>query len=362
MNSASIQPYFSIGIPTYNRKQLLKQCLLSILRQTFTDFEVLVGNDYLQEPLSCGLLGMEDARIRVFNHTRNLGEVGNMNALLQMSRSRYFIWQFDDDLYAPDFLESVYSVINQFRQPQCVYTSYGYVWGSSFPKVTGKTSWRSKLFSGPQFIRMYLSGRLKMMGGCGIFDTEYLKALGGARKFCDYSIGVHTEHFIAVRMGLLNRVAYVNEPLVFYRNHEGSWSYKNKDADICKQAGRNFVRESIQVLTEPMLREDFERNFSGLLRLSVNVVISKLITRDGYLNKQELSAYILSFQGEIGIIKDPLLYETARVCLERAAKQSRILAALKTKFKFYTPSSFVKFAYIIRALLSRFRCQYKSKL
>ena len=356
MNSTSIQPYFSIGIPTYNRKQLLKQCLSSILKQTFTDFEVLIGNDYTEEPLSSDLLSMEDSRIRIINHIRNLGEVGNMNALLKMSRSRYFIWQFDDDLYAPDFLESVYSVINQFRQPQCVYTSYGYVWGASFPKVTGKTSWKSKLFSGPQFIRRYLSGRLKILGACGIFDAEYLKVMGGAQKFYDCPIGVHAEHFIAVRTGLLNRVAYVNEPLVFYRNHEDSWSYKNKDADIYKQAGINFIRESIKVLTEPMLREDFEQNFSGLLKLSINIVLGKLIIRDGYLNKQELTEYIFSFQGQIGIIKDPVLYETARVCLERAAKQNRTLAMLKTKFKFYTPFPFVKFAYMIRAFLSRFRC------
>jgi glycosyltransferase involved in cell wall biosynthesis len=329
---------------------------LSILKQTFTDFEVLVGNDYTEEPLSSGLLGMEDPRIRVVNHTCNLGEVGNMNALLKMSRSRYFTWQFDDDLYTPDFLESVYSAINQFRQPQCAYTSYGYVWGDSLPKITGKTSWRSKLFSGPQFIRRYLSGRLKMLGACGIFDTEYLKAMGGAQKFYDCPIGVHAEHFIAVRTGLLDRVAYVNEPLVFYRNHEGSWSYKNKDADIYKQAGRNFIRESIKVLTGPTLRQDFEQNFSGLLKLSINIVLGKLITRDGYLNKQELNKYILSFQGQIGAIKDPALYETAIACLERAAKQNRTLATLKTKFKSYIPSSFVKFAYITRALLSRFRC------
>lgn len=355
MNSASIQPYFCIGIPTYNRKQLLKQCLLSILKQTFTDFEVLVGNDYTQEPLSCDLLGMEDSRIRVVNHTCNLGEVGNMNALLQMSRSRYFIWQFDDDLYAPDFLESVYSVINQFRQPQCVYTSYGYVWGETFPKVTGKISWRSKLFSGPQFIRMYLSGRLKMLGACGIFDTEYLKAIGGAQKFCDHPIGAHAEHFIAIQTGLLNQVVYVNEPLILYRNHEDSWSYKNKDADIYKQAGRNFIRESIKVLTEPVLRQAFEQNFSDLLKLSINIVLGKLITRDRYLNKQELNEYILSFQGQIGTIKDSALYDTAMACLERAVKQNRASVALKTKFKSYVPFSFIKFAYMIRASLSRFR-------
>ena len=40
-------PFFSIGVTTYNRKELLKQTLISIINQTFTDFEVIVGNDYI---------------------------------------------------------------------------------------------------------------------------------------------------------------------------------------------------------------------------------------------------------------------------------------------------------------------------
>jgi glycosyltransferase involved in cell wall biosynthesis len=349
-------PYFSIGIPTYNRKQLLKQCLLSILKQTFTDFEVLIGNDYTQEPLSCDLLGIEDSRLRIVNHPHNLGEVGNMNALLQMSRSRYFTWQFDDDLYAPDFLESVYAALNKFGRPKCVYTSYGYVWGASFPKVTGKTSWTNKLFSGRQFIRMHLSGRLKILGCCGVFDTEYLRQIGGVQKFCDHPIGAHAEHFIAVRMGLLNQIAYINEPLVLYRHHGDSWSCKTKDADIYKQAGRNFIRASIKVLTEPVLRQDFEQNFADILKLSVNIVLGKLIARDGYLNKQELREYIVSLQEVIGAIKDPALYTVAATCLQRAIKQNRILATIKARFKSSAPCFLASFAYMIRALLSRLRC------
>src|SRR3972149_1596543 len=117
-------PFFSIGVTTYNRKELLKQTLISIINQTFTDFEVIVGNDYIGEVLDADVLGIEDPRIRFINHECNLGELNNMNALLAAAKGKYFTWQFDDDLYAPDFLKAVHAAIMKFDFPHCVYTSY----------------------------------------------------------------------------------------------------------------------------------------------------------------------------------------------------------------------------------------------
>ena len=128
-------PLFSIGVTTYNRRELLKQSLASIINQTFSDFEVIVGNDYTQEILSAEILGIQDPRIRFINHPQNLGEVGNMNALLEMSRGKYFTWQFDDDLYATNFLETVHSTLIKFNFPSRVFTSHSFFYGSSFPKV-----------------------------------------------------------------------------------------------------------------------------------------------------------------------------------------------------------------------------------
>ena len=41
-----LSPFFSIGVTTYNRRELLKCTLDSIIKQKFSDFEVIVGNDY----------------------------------------------------------------------------------------------------------------------------------------------------------------------------------------------------------------------------------------------------------------------------------------------------------------------------
>ena len=38
-------PLFSIVIPVYNYEKLIKKCLLSILKQKFSDYEILIIND-----------------------------------------------------------------------------------------------------------------------------------------------------------------------------------------------------------------------------------------------------------------------------------------------------------------------------
>ena len=75
MGKSILTPLFSIGVPTYNRKDLLLKTIMSILQQTFTDFEVIIGNDYTKEYLSSEDLGIKDPRVRIINHQQNLGEL-----------------------------------------------------------------------------------------------------------------------------------------------------------------------------------------------------------------------------------------------------------------------------------------------
>ena len=145
-DSPILTPFFSIGVTTYNRPEMLKQTLMSIRAQTFADFEVIVGNDYAQEPLSAEFLGITDSRIRFINHPQNLGEAGNMNTLLNMSRGRYFTWQCDDDLYAPNFLGEVHSALVEFNYPTCVFTAYEFIYGNSFPELARTPSGQGKIF------------------------------------------------------------------------------------------------------------------------------------------------------------------------------------------------------------------------
>src|SRR4051812_39807614 len=100
-------PQITIGITTYNRIGYLRECVNSLLASSYQDFEIIIGNDYVQQTLQCSDIGVTDPRVRILNHPVNLGELGNLKALLNAARGEYFTWQADDDYYSPRFLDVV---------------------------------------------------------------------------------------------------------------------------------------------------------------------------------------------------------------------------------------------------------------
>jgi glycosyltransferase involved in cell wall biosynthesis len=255
------RPFVTIGVTTYNRHALLRQNLDSILAQTFGDFEVIVGNDYTADVLTGEILGIDDPRIRIFNHPENLGEIGNMNALLGMARGRYFTWLFDDDLYEPDFLQTAHDCLAEKEFPPAFFSSYRFLRVDE-PFEPAQIPKRPVLeFTGREFIRWYSPSRMQIASVLGLFNTDILRnALGGVESLCPTAIGVYSEYLLLVRCALLDRIIYTDRPLVIYRVHPGSWSESPSEMDKYIAAGKVLIRKSSEVLRHPALIDDFNAN------------------------------------------------------------------------------------------------------
>ena len=241
-------PFFSIGITTFNRKDLLVQILNSLLKQRFTDFEVIVGNDFLEEKLTPEILGINDPRIRIINNVRNLGERENMNSLLNEAKGRYFSWQFDDDLCAPTFLNEVHSALVRYNFPLCIYSSFKYIYGTgeyTFPKKDFLDGNESRLYSGKEFLRRYLTGQLRILGLGGFSELDYLKKTGGVKSLSPGHMALYSEYLMVIKNGMLAEIAFINKPLVFNRIHTNSWSINNEEVELFETAGINLIKESL---------------------------------------------------------------------------------------------------------------------
>lgn len=101
------EPRLSIGLPVHNGERYLRQALESILGQTFSDFELLIGDNASTDATEviCKEFVERDDRVRYFRHAENLGAAPNWNSLFEMARAKYFKWMACDDLYDPRFLE-----------------------------------------------------------------------------------------------------------------------------------------------------------------------------------------------------------------------------------------------------------------
>ena len=328
----SATPFFSIGVTTYNRPELLKQTLDSISMQTFSDFEVIVGNDFIREALSTETLGIRDSRIRIVNHPRNMGEVRNLNALIELGRGRYFTWLSDDDLYAPNFLEDVHSVLVKFDFPPCVFTSFAFIHGGGVADVEKTPSGQGQTFSGRRFLRRYWSGKLKAMGCSGVYSREHLKQIGGVESLADTPFALYSEHLLLVRAGLLEQVAYIDEPLVKYRIHADSWGCTAKDLLLYKQASGNLIGECAAIFSSPQLRDDFRQNMASVLEFVVADFFRRIRMRESVLSRLDAIPYLISLKKHFNPLKGSKLYWYA--LLSWAGTGARMIWWLGTEFDF----------------------------
>ena len=96
----------SIIIPVYRTQATLQRCMESILRQSFTDYEVILVDDESPDlcPQLCDEYTKQDCRIKVI-HKQNGGLSDARNAGLEIAQGEYVTFVDSDDAIAPDTLQ-----------------------------------------------------------------------------------------------------------------------------------------------------------------------------------------------------------------------------------------------------------------
>lgn len=107
---------FSILIPAY-KSMFIKECIQSILNQTYTNYEIIVVNDASPENIDSIISEIHDDRVKYFKNKFNCGAVNvvdNWNICLKHASGEYVICMGDDDKLLPNCLEEYYNLINKY--------------------------------------------------------------------------------------------------------------------------------------------------------------------------------------------------------------------------------------------------------
>lgn len=117
MQSMTKSPQISVIVPIYNVERYIRQCIDSILVQTFTDFELLLIDDGSPDgcPAICDEYAQKDARIRVI-HKPNGGISSARNRGIDEACGEWLIFLDSDDIWADsDCLQRLYSYTKELN-------------------------------------------------------------------------------------------------------------------------------------------------------------------------------------------------------------------------------------------------------
>ena len=95
----------SVIIPTYNRADKIVTSILSVLDQSYKDFDLIIVDDASADDTETVIAGISDNRIRYYKLDTNKGAAGARNEGVKLAKTEFIAFHDSDDKWLPDKLE-----------------------------------------------------------------------------------------------------------------------------------------------------------------------------------------------------------------------------------------------------------------
>jgi hypothetical protein len=238
-------PFFSVAIPTKGRSFLVGNAVESVLRQGFSDFEIILVDNDDGDATHQAVSRFSDKRLR-YCRTGNLSMPDNWEHACRQARGEYLLLLEDKQALHAHALDRLHQLINQ-HHPPCL------KWKADTMDDLSGTTWveeaggsgEARFISSEEVLRTFLSGTMSEawnflpIGHLSAFSRQLRDAIlaGPVGRLCppvspDYTLGIQS-------MAFGEGVLYVDEALVaMSRRHSNGRSLALKTA-----LGKQFMAE-----------------------------------------------------------------------------------------------------------------------
>ncbi len=182
----------SVGLPVYNRPDMLKRILGILHNQTFQDFELVISDNHspteaIEEIVKLFMENNPNQKVKFYRQSENIGVLKNADFVLQNSSSEFFCWVSDDDWRSEHFLEYLVDEFKKSKNSEvaCVFCDYTEVY-ENFQYAEGFPKSHLKIFQKLQHTNrtLRLSRYFLMDAGLGkgnifygLYRTKFLKSI-----------------------------------------------------------------------------------------------------------------------------------------------------------------------------------------
>jgi glycosyltransferase involved in cell wall biosynthesis len=106
-------PLASICIPTYNRPEYLRRAVESCLKQTYSNFEIVITDNSTNQESAELAAKWNDPRIRYYSNGGNIGPHASAIRSVELGQGKYIKCLMDDDLLKPRCLELMVKALEE---------------------------------------------------------------------------------------------------------------------------------------------------------------------------------------------------------------------------------------------------------
>ena len=232
-----LHPTASVVIPVYNTSKYLEKAVDSVLKQTFTDFEILLLDDGSTDGSSAILdrYPLTDSRCRVY-HWPNRGIIASRNEGNRLAKADILFLMDSDDICTPDRFAKQMAYL--LENPDCVAV------GSRMLLIDSEDmpiTVMGSSFSHDEIDSTNISG----------IDAAFFQPTVAVRKSAMEQVGGYRAEYpsaedfdLFLRLAEIGNLANLPDVLLKYRQHLSSIGYRqgNQQADSARRAIQDACR------------------------------------------------------------------------------------------------------------------------
>ena len=191
----------SVIIPAYNHEKYVKECIESVLNQTYTNLEILVEDDCSTDKTQEVIKGIKDERLKKIYSKKNKGTVNTINELIKMCKGKYIATLGSDDVWYPTKIEEQMKVFKENPNLGAVFTLVDFI-DENGKKFEGNDPIlyvfkKDNVSQGKRF-RMFYKGGNHLCHSSAIVTRKVVKDIGlynkAFRQLHDYEYWIRVLH------------------------------------------------------------------------------------------------------------------------------------------------------------------------
>lgn len=291
----------SVLIPAFNHAAYIEEAILSVLNQSFSDFELLISDDHSDDgtPAVLGKYA-DNPKIQIYFQERHIGAVEQIHFLAERASGTYIALLNSDDYWQTDKLKKQVDYLETHSEIGACFTHAIFVDEQGKP-LTAERFPLFEIFMQPNRPKSGWINYFYYKGNClchpsilaraGIYKSVY-RLNPGLRQLPDYDLWT--------RYVLNNEFHVLQEPLTFYRKigreNTSAWIGENEEMLFREQA---WVRKHmVDALDEQLFKESFQQ---GLRREEASgpeilcekfFLLAEMGEKDGFMREQAIEYYL----------------------------------------------------------------------
>lgn len=271
----------SVLLPIYNTNEdFLKESILSILNQTYKNFEFLILNDSPENTnLDKVVNSFKDKRIKYYKNDKNLGISKTLNKLIDLAQGEYIAICNHDDISVNTRLEKEINFLENNKD-------YGLV--SCYFKIFGKVN---KICKNPTSDKDI---KLALMQSCALIHPGLMirhSLLLETNIRYDENYSPAEDHYFYYRLIPYTKFHNLNEILLLYRDHEKNTSKTHFDIINYKLYSLFNLMKNEQ--TETYKEYEFKQKRIKKIKILGFITLFTVLTKLTYQGLEYKNIYLL---------------------------------------------------------------------